>query len=136
MKYPYCRHPATGSACECGWDTNEQGYEYFSQCNACAELWEEDPTAEWPYDDNDLQADSLKVLRLLEVANCLPEGSDRRKALGAAMEKALELDMLKHNDAIRQLFVDWLPRLMSDEAMMADIGDVLRSCAEELSDIA
>lgn len=129
----YGCHPATGGVCDCDWDTNEQGYDYFVQCDECAELWEKEPNAEWPYADLSLQEDSWAVLSLLDVADSLSEGSDRRKALGVAVAKALELDLLNRSDSIRQLFADWLPRLMNDEVVMADMGDVLRSCAEELA---
>jgi hypothetical protein len=47
----YGCHPATGGACDCDWETDERGRDYFAQCSSCAQLWDEEPDAAWEYEE-------------------------------------------------------------------------------------
>jgi hypothetical protein len=128
---PYGCHPATGGVCGCDWETDERGRDYFVQCDVCADLWEKQPDGDWGYDDMTVQEDCAAVLRMLDDVDAAPEeSSEQRQALGAAVAKALELGLLERSGNIRLLFQEWLPRLMADEKIMADMGGVLSSCAE------
>lgn len=117
----YGCHPATGGACDCDWDTDERGHDYFVQCDRCAELWEKFPAAEWGCAEGSIEEDSDKVLRILN------EGD-----LEGALSKVVELGLLHASPVLRELFQQWLPVLLDDPDVVKMMGGTLRACADSL----
>lgn len=117
----YGCHPASTGVCDCDWDTDDRGRDFFVQCDDCALLWKQFPDAITGFQESSLDDD------LNKIAGILHEGDVR-----GAVVRVLELGLLHRSSALRSLFSLWLPVLLSDADVIALMGDALGGVRDTL----